>query len=497
MLTRALLMMTACSWVLPGPSPQASSQDDLDRQIAINEASLLVLHESKLISTELAQAIAGATATILDEQNEPGARRSSNYLVYEARLLELAGSEASRLHTGRSRQDIGSTARRMVLRDAHLDVYDALLAARRVVVNVASRHVDTLIPAYTHGVQAQPTTLAHYLLAFSAALERDAARYRQSYQRINLSPLGAAALGTSGFPVDRERLAALLGFDGLVVNSYDANLVSSVDSKIEFANAMSTSAIPIGQFVQNLHVQYHGTSPWMLLSDDQTGISSIMPQKRNPRPLDRLRLLTSAVVGGAHTVTLNAHNIMSGMNDYRDASQVLETATATRSMYAALANVLTHLVVSAERAMQEIDADYSTMTEVADVLLREADVPFRDGHHYASELTNVGRNANKRPKDLTDSELRRIYREANGQELPVPVSRIRAAMDAAEMIRARRGRGGPQPDEVRRMLDEHQDSLEADTTWLDETQTSLKSANAERTRLIRVLVEKNIAGSGS
>lgn len=487
MRTRPIFLMTVCSLVLSGSLLEASPQDDFDRLIAINEASLLVLHESKLVSTELAQAIAEATATIVDEQDKPHARRSSDYLVYEARLLELAGSEASRLHTGRSRQDIGSTARRMVLRDAHLDVYDALLGARDVVIDIASRHVDTVIPAYTHGVQAQPTTLAHYLLAFSAALERDAARYRQSYQRINLSPLGAAALGTSGFPVDRERLAALLGFYGLVINSYDANLVSSVDSKIEFANVMAISAIPIGQFVQNLHVQYHGTSPWLLLSDEQTGISSIMPQKRNPRPLDRLRSLTSAIVGGAHTVTLNAHNTMSGMNDYRDASQVLDTAAATRSMYAAFANVLTHLVVSPERALQEIDADYSTMTEVADVLLREANLPFRDGHHYASELTQFGRNAGKRPKDLTDRELRRIYREANGEELPVPVSRIRAAMDAGTMIRARRGRGGPQPAEVRRMLDTHRTTLAADKTWLEEVHARQRGANAERTRLIHAL----------
>ena len=155
----------------------------------------------------------------------------------------------------------------MALREALLDSYEALLAARYALLDLSAAHVNTVVPAYTHGVQAQPTTFAHYLLAFSAAFERDAERLQQAYARLNLSPLGAAALSTSGFPVDRERLAELLGFGGLVENSYDANLVSSVDSKIEFANALATSAITVGQFMQNLHTQYHNPEPWIRLEE--------------------------------------------------------------------------------------------------------------------------------------------------------------------------------------------------------------------------------------
>ena len=166
-------------------------------------------------------------------------------------------------------------------------------------------------------------------------MERDSQRFEESFARINLSPLGAAALGTSGFALDRTRLGELLGFDGIVENSYDANLVSSVDSKVEFANAMATSALPIGQLMQNLHTQYHEPRPWFMLAEGQTDVSSIMPQKRNPRPIDRVRTLATGVIGNAHLVTLNAHNTNSGMNDYRPATQTLETAAEAVAMYEA------------------------------------------------------------------------------------------------------------------------------------------------------------------
>ena len=249
----------------------------------------------------------------------------------------------------------------MGLREDLLGSYEALLAARRALLALAEQHVHTIIPAYTHGVQAQPTTLAHYLLAFSAAFERDAVRLREVYARLNRSPLGAAALGTSGFAINRERLATLLGFDAPIVNSYDANLVSSVDSKIEFANALSISAITVGQLMQNLHTQYHNPKPWLTLAEDITGVSSIMPQKRNPRPIDAVRLLATGVVSDAHAVTLIAHNTNSGMNDYRPRDQAAEVATKAQRMFAAYVKVMNSLVVDPMRALEEVEIDYSTM----------------------------------------------------------------------------------------------------------------------------------------
>ena len=458
------------------PASAQSDHDDFYHLGEINKASIVMLAEVGLVPEALAATIAAGVDTVIDAQGKPDAQRSSDYLVFEARLVEVAGRDASRLHTGRSRQDIGSTFRRLSTREALLDAYESLLAPRDALLTLAEQHTGTIIPAYTHGVQAQPTSLAHYLLALASVLERDAARFEEAYARVNLSPLGAAALGTSGFPIDRERLADLLGFDGAVVNSYDANHISSVDSKTEVAAALAVSAVSVGQFSEDVHTQYHDPVPWLLLDRALTGISSIMPQKRNPGALERLRRLSSTVIGDAQTVFLIAHNTSTGMTDYRSGAQLLETLAKARQMYALYADVVNGLQVNPERSLAEVDADYATMTEVADTLLRHAEVPFRIGHHYASEITEYGRANGKRPKELTPDELRHLYQETYGEVLPVDVALIQAALDPEEMVMSRRGLGGPQPEEVTRMLGAHRGHVDASQRWLSATRLKLRDA---------------------
>src|SRR5262249_33916327 len=155
-----------------------------------------------------------------------------------------------------------STIARMNLRDGTLKTCDALATARGQILTVAAQHTETIIPAYTHGVQAQPTTFAHYLLSLASALERQGERLLQVYARVNRNPLGAAALATSSFPLDRGRLAVLLGFDGLVENAYDANHLAPVDSALDLAATLSIAAVQVGQFAQDIHTQYAEPRPW-------------------------------------------------------------------------------------------------------------------------------------------------------------------------------------------------------------------------------------------
>ncbi len=486
---RIVPLLLALAWTsAPVAVAQNSDRSDgFDRLMQINEASLVMLREIGLVSPPLSSDIARAMQTIRQEQAQDGAARSEDYLVFEARLNELVGVAGSRIHTGRSRQDIGSTNRRMALRDALLDTYAAMLAPRQALVDLAAKHVDTVVPAYTHGVQAQPTSLAHYLLAFAAAFERDAERLQQAYVRLNRCPLGAAALGTSSFRLDRARLAELLGFDDIVENSYDANLVSSMDSKIEFTSALAISALHVGQFAEDLHTQYHEPDPWLQLDPSQTSPSSIMPQKRNPRPLDRLRTSATDVVAEAQRAQLRAHNTNTGMNDYRDASPAFDAAAEARRMYSRFAEIVRGLVVDPARARAEIDADYSTMTEIADVLMREGDVPFRTGHHYASAITDYGRARGLHPTQLSPEVLEQIYRDTVGQDLPVPVAHVRDAMDPERMVAGRRGTGGPEPAEVQRMLEERRTTLAASRAWLRDTRARLAKAAAVREQAFAAL----------
>ena len=444
-----------------------------------NKASLVMLAEQALVSRAQARKIAGAMLQLHAEQEAEGAQRTANYLPYEERLIEIAGEEAANLHLGRSRQDLHGVVRRMLVRDQWLALAAGALKARASLLRLADQEAATPIPAYTHGVQAQPTTLGHYLLAFSASLERDLQRFREGYARMNHSPLGAAALSTSGFALNRERLAALLGFDGPAENSYDANLVSSGGLRRELASILSLSAVPIGQLAENLHTQYHNPRPWILLDRSSVSISTIMPQKRNPRPLDRVRSQASQVLGGAHTEMLLAHNTNTGMHDYRDIAPITQLASDAQLLYRRYAQLIGLLRIDRARALEELQRGYSTMTEVADMLAREAGMPFRTAHRYASALVDFGRANGKRPGEISGEELQAIFRESTGGTLPVSVEQLRGAMDPASMLAARKGQGGPQAAEVQRMLAAHRESLAADREWLGQRNEALLAASLE------------------
>lgn len=446
--------------------------------LAANRASLVMLAEENLLSMQQAASIAAATEWIAEEQARPGAARASNYLDFEQRLIELAGVEAANIHLGRSRQDLHGTVRRMFARQHWLRMAQGMLNARRALVELAAAEADTLVPAYTHGVQAQPTTFGHVLLAFSAALGRDLERAREGYARLNQSPLGAAALGTSGFPLNRSRLAELLGFAAPVENSYDANLLASADYKLEFAATLGQSALAIGQFAQNLHTQYHNPRPWVVLNAAATSGSSIMPQKRNPRPLDRLRSAASMTVAKAQEILLLTHNTNSGMHDYRQIAPLLALAEQGDAMYRRYVALLAAIDVDEERALLELGRGYSTLTEVADVLVREAAVPLRTAHGYAAALVDLCRATNRPAVALTDAELRRVYAETVGNRLPVSPDVVRRAMDPAALIAGRRGFGGPGPTDMERSLAAHRESLRVDAEWLSATETALRQARS-------------------
>jgi argininosuccinate lyase len=316
--------------------------------------------------------------------------------------------------------------------------------------------------------------------ALAAALARDAARLHAAWGRLNLSPLGAAVIANSGYPVDRPRLAVLLGFDGVVENAYDANHRSPVDSGLEVATALAISAVGIGQLAQDLTAQYADPVPWFLLAEGGgnsgrlTGGSSIMPQKRNPVALTNLRHQASLVIGAMNSTFLFAHNTNTGMYDYRRTNQIPVHEAA--ALYRLLAEVAASIVVNAPRALAEIDAEYSTMTEVADFLMLKAGVPFRNGHHFAAELAKFGRKEGLAPTQIPYAQAQKIYRQDAGQDLPLSEADFKLALSADYMVKSRQGIGGTQPGEVRRMLAGARGALAEDRAWGDSRRQRMRAA---------------------
>src|SRR5262245_45147435 len=432
----------------------------------LNQASIVMLAETGIVPRPVAARIARGIAELIENERRNPPARSADYLDYEPRLTAIVGPDASRLHTGRSRQDIASTIARLNLCDGLAKVCEALVAAREKPLALPARHTETIIPAYTHGVQAQPTTFAHYLLAFEAALARQAERLQQVYARVNRNPLGAAALATSSFPLDRRRLAALIGFDGLVENAYDANHLAPVDSALDVASAYSIAAIHMGQFAQDMHAQYAEPDPWFVLgAGGLMGVSSIMPQKRNPAALEQLRAQASIVLAEMQIPFMVSHNARTGMFDYRSYDPV--PCAKTLQVLKLFQQVVDGIVVNRERALAEVKADYSTTTEIADALSQKADVPFRVGHHFASRLTDHGRGKGLKLHEIPYAEAALIYEADVRQPFPLGEKDFREVISAEYMVFGRRGAGGPQLAEVNRMLSEGGASVARDRTWLE------------------------------
>jgi argininosuccinate lyase len=426
--------------------------------------------ERGIVPPALGARIAAAIAAVIEAGGHPGAQRPGDYLAVETALIEAGGPEVTRVHSGRSRQDITATFGRLFLREGLLDALESLDHMRERLLVLARSHRDAVVPAYTWGVQAQPTTLGHWLGAYAAGFARAAERHRQAYARVALCPLGSAALGTSSFPVDRPRLAELLGFEGVEENSLDATQLAPADLRAETSQLVATSALTVGMLLADLTQQYSHTRPWLTLDPgQQTGVSSIMPQKRNPTGIVRLRALASRLVGSAGIVALQAHNVSAGMHDYKldGPDPILRDAAR---MHEELEAVLAAIRFDPERALDEVNAEYSTTTELADVLQRDADVPFRAGHHFASELVTYGRAQRLRPAELPHHEVRRLYAAAAADfeldpQLPLSEAEFRRALSAEGMIAASQGLGGPQPAEVARMLAQQREALDADRSW--------------------------------
>lgn len=479
----ALAVLLASLLALPSAADELDPHDHL---AAANQASLIVLREAELIDSELA----GQIACELDAISEAGIGRQRdfpNYLDTERALIAALGSEGNAVHLGRSRQDLHETVRRMAVRTELIAAFDDHLALRGAVISLAARYADAVVPAYTHGVQAQPTTFGHQLLAYADAFARDAARLKAAYATVNESPLGSAALATSAFRLDRDRLASLLGFDKPIANSFDANLIASIDHKTELAAALSTSALLIGQWVSGVHRQYQHPRPWLLLDASSTSRSSLMPQKANPRPLDRLRLAATETVSNAQRVSLAGHNLPAGMHDYRDLEALSATLGSARETWRRMLTLVTGLRLDEKRALEEVDREYGTSTALAEWLYLNEDIPLSSAYAAASSLAKQARAAGLTWSELSDDVLRSTVERAIGRPFNGSLEGLRGSLDARAMVISRRTEGGPQPSSVQALLKRARAALAADKRWLADVDRLQERATSRRARDLKPL----------
>src|SRR3954463_9929958 len=361
--------------------------------MAIHYAHLVMLAAQGIVSRADAHAIRAA----LDDISEADVQRVAYDGTYEdlffyiERLVTQACGEdvAGRLHTARSRNDIDMTMYRMRQREFILALVAAALGLRNGLLDLADRHRDTVFAAHTHTQRAQPTTIAHYLLAVVEQLERDVVRLKAGYDSTNRNPLGACAITGTGFDIDRQLTAELLGFCGPTGNTYGS--IATVDYMLESTAAASVLLTGVGRFVQDLLLWSTSEFNYLRLGDGYVQCSSIMPQKRNPVALEHARALGSKALGQAQAIVLAVHNTPFG--DIVDTEDDLQPLVFTMFRDATRAVKL----VAAAMTTAEFDAvklearagdGWTTLTELADTLARDHRLPFKTAHAIAARLVS-------------------------------------------------------------------------------------------------------------
>ena len=449
--------------------------------MAIHYAHLVMLAKCGIVTAAEAQALRAALDSICvpTVRATPYDRSVEDLFFHVEQLIERAcGDEiAGRLHTARSRNDIDMTMYRLRQRECILGLIDASLSLREGLIALADQHRETLIAALTHTQPAQPSTLAHYLLAIIEQLERDTTRLRAAFASTNRSPLGACAITGTGFPIDRSLTSDLLGFDAPTGNTYGS--IATVDYLLESVSATAVLLAGLGRFIQDLLLWSTMEFGYLRLADGFVQASSIMPQKRNPVALEHARAIASKALGQAGAVMVTVHNTPFG--DVVDTEDDLQPLVATTFRDAVRAVTLVDAALRAAsfdvaRLESRAAEGGTTLTELADHLVREHRVPFRTAHTIAARLMKTYR---ERPDAPLGAALATISGDVLGVPLQYTDSQIAAMLSARHFVEVRQTPGGPAPVETARALEASRRMLAEDRQWRSATADRLAAAQSQ------------------
>jgi argininosuccinate lyase len=453
----------------------------LSPMMAINYAHLVMLAAQGIVSPGEARTLRDA----LDSVSQDAVRQVvydgtyEDLFFYVERLVTRACCEdvAGRLHTARSRNDIDMTMYRMRQRELVLGLLAATFALRRSLLDLADRHRETILALHTHTQRAQPSTVAHYLLGVVEQLERDGGRLKAAFASTNRNPLGACAITGTGFPIDRGLTSSLLGFSGPTCNTYGS--IATVDYLLESTSAASVLLAGLGRFVQDMLLWTTAEFGYLRLGDGYVQGSSIMPQKRNPVALEHARAIGSKALGQAQAIVLTAHNTPFG--------DIVDTEDDLQPLVFAMFRDATRVVqlVAAAMASAEFDAPklearagdgWTTLTELADTLVRDHGLPFKTAHAIAAHLVG-GR---QRQPDRAFSELLiDASSEILGRPLNYSEAQLTHILSPRHFVEVRKTFGGPAPEETARAAKVSRLQLDTDERWWSAATDALE--RAERT----------------
>lgn len=427
----------------------ASKTTFADYHFRVNLAHCIMLTEQGILSDEQGKDILNALVEIendLDLSTLEYTGEVEDYFFHvEGELIKKLGPDlAGRLHTGRSRNDIDHTIFKMHLLDLSAVLLTELNQLIATLLKIAEEGKSTIILAYTHGQPAQPTTWGHYLGAFIENLQRDVDRITLGVSTADLCSMGAAAITTTGFPLNRERMAELLGFSSPLENSYGC--ISSIDYVTGIYSALKVMFLGIGRFIQDLAQRTSFEAGHIYVPNEFVQISSIMPQKRNPVPIEHMRLLASLSAGHCDTIINTMHNTpFTDMNDSETEVQSAgHKAFDTGSRLLRLLNeFMAAIKIDEERINEDIGKTCATITEVADSIARIENISFRDAHEVAAAMAEVVVADNKSLETFDHGQFSLIYKEYTGSETTIDAEKLAEIGSPGHFIAVRTLTGGP------------------------------------------------------
>jgi argininosuccinate lyase len=423
---------------------------DFDRHlfredIVASKAHAAMLAKQGIITAEDAGTIAQGLDKILGEMDAGkfDFKRALEdiHMNVESRLAELVGPAAGRLHTARSRTDQVATDIKLWVRGAIDEIDRALAAFQRALVEKALAHAATVMPGLTHLQTAQPVTFGHHLLAYVEMAARDRGRFADARKRLNESPLGAAALAGTSFPIDRDMTAQALGFDRPAANSLDA--VSDRDFVLETLAGASIAAVHLSRLAEEIVIWTSPLTGLAKLSDKFTTGSSIMPQKRNPDAAELVRAKAGRIIGALNALLV----VMKGLplayqkDMQEDKEGAMAALSALTLSLAAMAGMVTDLEPDAARMKKAAGEGYATATDLADWLVRTLQLPFREAHHITGRIVAAASESNV--------PLHRLPLEAMQAVEPRITQEVFEVLGVSNSVKSRTSFGGTAPKNVR------------------------------------------------
>ena len=425
------------------------------QDIAASKAHVTMLGAQGIVTQADTQAILGGLDAIAGEYEADGVPEDWDlediHMTTESRLAELIGPVAGRLHTARSRNDQVATDFRLWVRDA-IDQADAgLIELQQALVTRAGEHADAIMPGFTHLQTAQPVTLGHHLMAYYEMVARDRSRLADARARMNRCPLGSAALAGTGFAIDRDMTAQALGFDAPTANSLDA--VSDRDFAIDYLMAAAQCSLHLSRLAEEFIIWASQPFGFAALPDALSTGSSIMPQKKNPDAAELVRGHAGRITGClvALMVTMKGLPLAYSKDMQDDKPPVFEAAGLLALSIAAMTGMVAQTRFRTARMREAAELGYATATDLADWLVREANIPFREAHHITGAAVRLAEERGLALDQLPLADLKAIDKRID--------EAVFTALSVEASVASRSSHGGTAPDQVRRRVAEARAAL--------------------------------------